>query len=53
MTENNLSGGLPSNWGTTGIFPYLVTLDLSQNPALNGALPPTWGTQVLNLCFLK
>lgn len=45
LTGNNLSGGLPSNWGLSSIFPSLQILDLSQNPSLSGALPPNWGTQ--------
>lgn len=45
LTGNNLSGGLPSNWGMSSVFAALRILDLSLNPNLSGALPPNWGTQ--------
>ena len=45
FTGNDLLGGLPSNWGQSGVFSNLRVLDLSDNRNLEGALPPNWGTQ--------
>ena len=44
MSHNNLTGNLPSNWGVTGSFTQLTTLDLSYNANLAGGLPGLWGT---------
>lgn len=46
LTNNNITGTLPSNWGRSGAFQNLTVLDLSNNVVLAGALPPLWGDQV-------
>ena len=43
MTRNNLTGDLPSNWGSSPSFTHLTVLDLSFNPGLAGGLPGQWG----------
>lgn len=44
MSSNNFTGGLSSTWGAPGVFPNLVTMDLSQNYLLGGILLTQWGT---------
>jgi hypothetical protein len=41
---NQLTGGLPSEWGAPGCFTALQTLTLGANP-LATTLPAAWGTQ--------
>ena len=44
VSSNNFTGGLSSTWGAPGVFPNLVTMDLSQNYLLGGILLTQWGT---------
>ncbi|CAL8471298.1 g10840 [Coccomyxa elongata] len=44
VSGNNFTGGLSSTWGAPGVFPNLVTMDLSQNYLLGGILLTQWGT---------
>jgi hypothetical protein len=44
MSSNNFTGGLSSTWGALGVFPNLVSMDLSQNYLLGGILLTQWGT---------
>ncbi len=44
MSGNNLTGGLSSLWGGPGVFPNLVSMDLSGNYLLGGILLTQWGT---------
>ncbi|BDA46682.1 probable MDIS1-interacting receptor like kinase 2 at N-terminal half [Coccomyxa sp. Obi] len=44
VSGNNFTGGLSSTWGAPGVFPNLVTMDLSQNYLLGGILFTQWGT---------
>lgn len=42
LTNNELSGALPPEWGEPGAFPALLELDMSFN-LLNGSIPDAWG----------
>ncbi|KAL4423124.1 hypothetical protein ABPG77_004807 [Micractinium sp. CCAP 211/92] len=41
--NNHLSSTLPTEWGASGAFPNLLTLDLSSN-RLTGTLPDSWAS---------
>lgn len=43
MSNNGITGGLPTNWGWNNVFTQLQILTLDHN-GLSGSLPPTYNT---------
>lgn len=43
LSSNELTGTLPSNWGSNGSFPALQQLFLSYNK-LSGTVPESWAS---------
>ncbi|CUG88543.1 GP46-like surface antigen, putative, partial [Bodo saltans] len=44
--NQNLTGSLPSSWGTSTNILRLASFNL-QNTSINGSIPPTWSSVIL------
>ena len=52
LTDNTLSGSLPSNWAYGDVFPQLQVVTLDRN-RLSGSLPPDYTKGLMSLTLLN